>query len=275
MQPLSLQNRGKARESYRAGQIVQLKMAKTLCKGDEKQYVPKYCCLSFFCGLQVERSVLQPASRHTGSWNNADTFLHIPFQWTRSWAGQGGLNWWRCAPTSAMSIRVPDRVIAHPSKGQLHPVHWASPVLGQTQFEHMVLNYFSWSPVQFLLLFQVQFSLLSTCDKADRMLNTGWLFLNFFFYHDSILDKMFHVPRGLLHPADNIFFIQTFSMRALVLLVFSLLKTAESGCSQGSIDRALWLLNSSTLFCFCFEHLTLPNSHLQYTTVTIVAQTKK
>ena len=86
---------------------------------------------------------------------------------------------------------------------------------------------------------------------------------------------MFHVPCGLLHPANNIFFIQTFSMRALVLLVFSLLKTAESGCSQGSIDRALWLLNSSTLFCFCFEHLTLPNSHLQYTTVTIVAQTNK
>ena len=47
MQPLSLQNRGKAGESYRAGQIAQLKMVKTLCKGDEKQSVPKYYCLSF------------------------------------------------------------------------------------------------------------------------------------------------------------------------------------------------------------------------------------
>ena len=47
MQPLSLQNRCRARESYRAGQIAWLKMAKTLCKSDEKQYVPKYCCLSF------------------------------------------------------------------------------------------------------------------------------------------------------------------------------------------------------------------------------------
>ena len=47
MQPLSLQNRCNARESYRAGQIAQLKMAKTFCKGDEEQSVPKYCCLSF------------------------------------------------------------------------------------------------------------------------------------------------------------------------------------------------------------------------------------
>ena len=47
MQPLFLQNRCKARESYRAGQIAQLKVAETLCKGDEKQYVPKYCCFSF------------------------------------------------------------------------------------------------------------------------------------------------------------------------------------------------------------------------------------
>ena len=47
MQPLSLQNRCNARESCRAGQIAQLKMAKTLCKGDEKLYIPKYCCLSF------------------------------------------------------------------------------------------------------------------------------------------------------------------------------------------------------------------------------------
>ena len=47
MQPLSQQNRGKARESYRAGQIAQLKMAKTLCEDNEKHYVPKYCCLSF------------------------------------------------------------------------------------------------------------------------------------------------------------------------------------------------------------------------------------
>ena len=47
MQPLSQQNRGKARESYRAGQIAQLKMVKTLSEGDEKQSVPKYYCLSF------------------------------------------------------------------------------------------------------------------------------------------------------------------------------------------------------------------------------------
>ena len=98
---------------------------------------------------------------------------HLLCQWTRSWAGLGGLSWSRCSPTSAMSIRFPDRVIAHPSKGQLHPAHWASPVLGLTQFEHMVLNYFSWGPVQFLF-FQLQFSLLSTSDKADCMLNAGW-----------------------------------------------------------------------------------------------------
>ena len=47
MQPLSLQNRCKSRESCRAGHIAHLKMVKTLCKGDEKQYVPKYCCFSF------------------------------------------------------------------------------------------------------------------------------------------------------------------------------------------------------------------------------------
>jgi len=41
-------NRCKARESCRAGQIAQLKMVKTLRKGDEKNYVPKYCCLFLF-----------------------------------------------------------------------------------------------------------------------------------------------------------------------------------------------------------------------------------
>ena len=117
----------------------------------------------FFCWLQVERSVLQPASRHTCYASE----LGAELVW-------GGLSWSRCSPTSAMSIRFPDRVIAHPSKGQLHPAHWASPVLGLTQFEHMVLNYFSWGPVQFLF-FQLQFSLLSTSDKADCMLNAGWL----------------------------------------------------------------------------------------------------
>ena len=108
----------------------------------------------------------------------------------------------------------------------------------------------------------------------SRLYAECWLIF-FFFNYDTILNKMFQVPYGLLHHANSIFFIQTFSIRASVLLVFSLLKTTESGCSQGSIDRALWLLNSSTLFCFCFEHLTLPNSHLQHTTVTIVAQTNK
>ena len=38
-------NRCKARESCRVGQIAQLEMVKTLRKGDEKNYVPKYCCL--------------------------------------------------------------------------------------------------------------------------------------------------------------------------------------------------------------------------------------
>ena len=45
---VSAKNRCKARESCRAGQIAQLKMVKTLRKGDEKNYVPKYCCLFLF-----------------------------------------------------------------------------------------------------------------------------------------------------------------------------------------------------------------------------------
>ena len=72
--------------------------------------------------------------------------------------------------------------------------------------------------------------------------------------------------RCFMYPLDScilqiaFFSIQTFSMRASVLLVFLLLKTTESGCSQGSIDPALWLLNSSTqklykLFLFLFIYL--------------------
>ena len=76
------------------------------------------------------------------------------------------------------------------------------------------------SAVFFFFFFQLQFSLLSTCDKADCMLIAGWLS-----YHDSILVKTFHVPCGLLHPADSIFFIQTFIIAGTVLLVIPLLKT--------------------------------------------------
>ena len=108
--------------------------------------------------------------------------------------GQGGLSRSRCAPTSAMSVRFPDRLIVHPSKGLLHSAHWASPVLCQTQFEHMALNYFSWGPVHFLFvcLFQVQFSLLSTCDKVDCMLNAGWFF--FFLIMTPFLTRCFKYP---------------------------------------------------------------------------------
>ena len=105
MHCLSLQkNRCKARESCRAGQIAQLKMVKTLRKGDEKNYVPKYCCLFLFF-FQIESCVLQSAARHTCPWSNADAFLYIPCQWTRSWAGQkkrkkkGGGGWcWYASP---------------------------------------------------------------------------------------------------------------------------------------------------------------------------------
>ena len=105
---------------------------------------------SFFF-FQIESCVLQSAARHTCPWSNANAFLYIPCQWTRSWAGQGkgggGLSWSRCAPTSVMLIRF--SVIVNTSKGQLHSVHWASSDLGQTQFEQMVLKCFSWGPVHF------------------------------------------------------------------------------------------------------------------------------
>ena len=59
MQPLSLQNRCNARESCRAGQIAQLKMAKTLCKGDEKHYVPSTAASLFL--LITGRKECSPA----------------------------------------------------------------------------------------------------------------------------------------------------------------------------------------------------------------------
>ena len=96
---------------------------------------------------------------------------------------------------------------------------------------------------------QLQFSLLSTWDNADCILNAGWLS-----YHDSILEKTFHAQCGLLHPANSFFFFfphKHVSLRATVLLVFPLLKTTESGCLR-STDPALCLRGISTQYLYNF-----------------------
>ena len=110
----------------------------------------------FFCGLQVERSLLQPAPRHTGSWSNADAFLHIPCQWTRSWAGRGGwtggdaLQHLRCqyaSPTDWLPIRQKDNDIQYT---ELHPswVRLSLNTWSWTTFHGTLCSFFSPTPVQ-------------------------------------------------------------------------------------------------------------------------------
>ena len=294
MQPLSLQNRCNARESCRAGQIAQLKMAKTLCKGDEKLYIPKYCCLSFsadyrqkgvfsfccwlqversvlffcwlqversvlfFCWLQVERSVLQPASRHTCYASE----LGAELVWG-GWAGRDALQHLRCryaSPIEWLPIRQKDSYIQHT---ELH-LSWV----------WLSLNTWFWTIFHGAQCSFCFFNSSSVCSQQVTKQTVCWMLADF-------LSMTPLSSRCFMYPLDScilqiaFFSIQTFSMRASVLLVFLLLKTTESGCSQGSIDPALWLLNSSTqklyklflflfiyLFIYFFWRLTSPNSHL-------------
>ena len=132
----------------------------------------------------------------------------------RGWVGRDTLQHLRCwyaSPIEWLPIRRKDNYIQYT---KLH-----------TSWVRLNLNAWTWTTFHgalcsFFFFFQLQFSLLSTCDKADCMLIAGWLS-----YHDSILVKTFHVPCGLLHPADSIFFIQTFIIAGTVLLVIPLLKT--------------------------------------------------
>ena len=104
---------------------------------------------------------------------------------------------------------------------------------------------------------QLQFSLLSTWDNADCILNAGWLS-----YHDSILDKTFHAQCGLLHPANSFFFFHTnmyhcgpqvcLSFRCLRLLSLVVCDQQIQLCVYGA-----FLHKTCTTFFFFFRNFSL------------------
>ena len=182
----------------------------------------------------------------------------------------GGLSWSRCAPTSVMLIRF--SVIVNTSKGQLHSVHWASSDLGQTQFEQMVLKCFSWGPVHFFPNSSSVYCQHGTMQTASWMLAdfltmTPFWTRRFMHHVDScILQITFFSHTNMYHcgPQFCLFF------RCLRLLSLVVCDQQIQLCVYGAFLHK----TCTTFFSFFSELLTLPNSHLQCTTGTIVAQSE-
>ena len=134
------------------------------------------------------------------------------------WAGPDALQQLRCRYASPIE-RLPIR-----QKGQLHPAHWASPDLGQTQFEHMDLKCFSWGPVRFC------FSNSSSvyCQHGTKQ-TVCWMPGDFLTMTPFWTRRfMYTVDSSILQIAS--FPCKRLSLLATVLLVLPPLKTRESGC---------------------------------------------
>ena len=184
--------------------------------------------------------------------------------------GGGGLSWSRCAPTSVMLIRF--SVIVNTSKGQLHSVHWASSDLGQTQFEQIVLTCFSWGPVHFFP------NSSSVYCQHGTMQTASWMLADFLTMTPFWTRRFMHNVDSCILQIAYFFSTQTCIIaghsfacffRCLRLLSLVVCDQQIQLCVYGA-----FLHKTCTTFFFFSELFTLPNSYLQCTTGTIVAQSE-